>query len=85
MTEVGVRELRDHLSRWLDRVQAGEEVVVTDRGRAIARIGPSGQTRMEELIDQGVIIPPTEAKTDSLPPLVGFDGSVAELVAEQRR
>lgn len=38
MTEVGIRELRDHLSRYLDRVQDGEEVVVTDRGRAIARV-----------------------------------------------
>jgi antitoxin (DNA-binding transcriptional repressor) of toxin-antitoxin stability system len=32
-------ELRSNLSRYLDRVQAGEEVVVTDRGRAIARSG----------------------------------------------
>ena len=33
--EVGVRELRDHLSRYLDQVRDGTEVVVTDRGQAI--------------------------------------------------
>jgi antitoxin (DNA-binding transcriptional repressor) of toxin-antitoxin stability system len=34
--EVGVRELRNHLRRHLHRVRDGDEVVVTDRGRAIA-------------------------------------------------
>jgi hypothetical protein len=29
--EVGVRELRNNLSRYLDRVRGGEEVVITDR------------------------------------------------------
>ncbi|MGH8902079.1 MAG: type II toxin-antitoxin system Phd/YefM family antitoxin [Egibacteraceae bacterium] len=29
--EVGIRELRDHLSRYLDRVRDGDELVVTDR------------------------------------------------------
>jgi prevent-host-death family protein len=41
MTEVGVRELKNSLSRYLARVQAGEAVVVTDRGRPIARIVPA--------------------------------------------
>ena len=34
MTHVGIRELRNHLSRYLQRVKAGEPVVVTARGRA---------------------------------------------------
>jgi prevent-host-death family protein len=38
--EVGVWELRNHLSRYLDRVRDGDEAVVTDRGRAIARVVP---------------------------------------------
>ncbi len=37
--EVGIRELKNHLSRYLERVRDGDEVVVTDRGRAIARVG----------------------------------------------
>ncbi|MCJ7672194.1 MAG: type II toxin-antitoxin system prevent-host-death family antitoxin, partial [Acidimicrobiia bacterium] len=31
--EVGVRDLKNNLSRYLDRVKEGEEVIVTDRGR----------------------------------------------------
>ena len=43
--EVGIRELRNHLSRYLDRVRDGDEVVVTDRGRAIARVTPARQPK----------------------------------------
>jgi prevent-host-death family protein len=38
---VGVRELRQHLSRYLDRVKAGEALVVTERGCEVARLVPS--------------------------------------------
>lgn len=44
MADVGIRELRDHLSRYLERVQAGEELTVTDRGRPIARLVPIAET-----------------------------------------
>ncbi len=37
---IGVRELKAHLSASLKRVQAGERLTVTDRGRAIARLVP---------------------------------------------
>ena len=40
MESVGVRELRRDASRWLARVRAGEEFVVTDRGRPVARLSP---------------------------------------------
>lgn len=33
---VGVRELRNNLSRYLERVRGGEEVIVTDRGSPVA-------------------------------------------------
>lgn len=43
MTEsVGVRELRQNLSRYLVRVKEGEALVVTERGREVARLIPSG-------------------------------------------
>jgi prevent-host-death family protein len=42
MTEkVGVRELRQNLSKYLDRVKEGESLVVTERGREVARLVPS--------------------------------------------
>jgi prevent-host-death family protein len=36
--QVGIRDLKAHLSRHLERVRAGARLVVTDRGRAIAAI-----------------------------------------------
>jgi prevent-host-death family protein len=40
LSTVGVRELKATLSACLARVQAGERLTVTDRGRPIATIGP---------------------------------------------
>ncbi len=42
MNAVGVRELRQNLSRYLARVKEGESFVVTERGREVARLTPSG-------------------------------------------
>lgn len=39
---VGIRELRQNLSRYIERVKAGEGLVVTERGREVARMIPSG-------------------------------------------
>lgn len=85
MTEVGVRELRDHLSRYLDRVQEGEEVVVTDRGRAIARVLPmNGERTIDRLIAQGLVTPAPQRRRARPKPLKTA-GPVSDLVAEQRR
>ena len=40
MDQIGVRELRQHASRYLQRVAAGETLEVTDRGRPVARLVP---------------------------------------------
>ncbi|MEY2430363.1 MAG: hypothetical protein QOC92_88 [Acidimicrobiaceae bacterium] len=83
--EVGVRELRNNLSRYLDRVRAGEEVVVTDRGRAIARVLPVGTERvLDRLIAEGVITPARRPKRAAGRP-VKAKGTVSDLVADQRR
>ncbi len=42
MESVGVRELRQNLSRYLAQVKEGESFVVTERGREVARLTPSG-------------------------------------------
>lgn len=42
MASVGVRELRQNLSRYLDRVKAGEALDVTEHGRLVARLSPAG-------------------------------------------
>jgi prevent-host-death family protein len=44
-TSVGVHEVERHLSRLLERVAAGEEVEITDRGKVVARlVGPARRT-----------------------------------------
>ncbi len=40
MDSAGIAELKAKLSEYLSRVKAGEEVLVTDRGRPIARLVP---------------------------------------------
>ena len=40
MEAIGVRELRQHASRYLERVRQGETLEVTDRGRPVARLVP---------------------------------------------
>jgi prevent-host-death family protein len=42
MHSVGVRELRQNLSRYLGEVKEGESFIVTERGREVARLTPSG-------------------------------------------
>ena len=37
---ISIRELKTHLSRYLKSVKAGSEIVISERGRAIARITP---------------------------------------------
>ncbi len=44
MKRVGVAELKDQLSRHLRAVEAGEELIVTDHDRPIARIIPVDET-----------------------------------------
>lgn len=42
MKSVGVADLKARLSEYLARVKSGEEVLVTDRGRPVARLVPVG-------------------------------------------
>ncbi|MDQ2667939.1 MAG: type II toxin-antitoxin system prevent-host-death family antitoxin [Gemmatimonadota bacterium] len=46
MKAIGVRELKAHLSQVLKDVQAGEDVLVTDRGRVIAELRRPGATAL---------------------------------------
>lgn len=53
MKRVAVRELKTRLSEYLSQVKAGEEVVVTERGRPIAKIVPlsSSESLPDRLAD----------------------------------
>ncbi|MEJ2665786.1 MAG: type II toxin-antitoxin system prevent-host-death family antitoxin [Deinococcales bacterium] len=54
MERIGVRELRQHASRWLKRVARGESFEVTDRGRPIALLVPLPPVAgLEALVREG--------------------------------
>jgi prevent-host-death family protein len=83
--EVGVRELRNHLSRYLDRVREGDELVVTDRGHAIARVVPvEGERVLDRLITEGVVTPARRGRGRAPKPIAA-KAKVSDLVREQRR
>lgn len=52
MKSVKIAELKDKLSEHLRAVEAGEEVIVTDRNRPIARIIPAGLHAPELSIEE---------------------------------
>jgi prevent-host-death family protein len=83
--DVGVRELRDGLSRHLAAVRSGRTVTVTDHGRPIARIVPVGRpTRLEQLLAEGRVRRAGRRK-ERAPEPIAASGTVSDLVGEQRR
>ncbi|MDZ7673751.1 MAG: type II toxin-antitoxin system prevent-host-death family antitoxin [Acidimicrobiales bacterium] len=86
-TEVGIRDLKNGLSKYLERVRAGEEVIVTDRGRPVARLSTIDEStdRLADLIAAGVVRAPTRKARRRPSRRIEAQGPVSDLVAEQRR
>lgn len=83
--EVGVRDLHDRLSEHLERVQKGSEIVVTRRGRPIARlVAIDADDPLDELVRHGLVTRPQASRTPARP-RVDAKGTVSDLVADQRR
>jgi len=70
---VGIAELRQNLTRYLRRVARGERLVVTDRNRPVAELGPPPTTgaALDRLIADGRVSRPTRR---GLPPPLELDG-----------
>jgi prevent-host-death family protein len=85
--DVSVTELRAHLSDWLDRARAGDEIVITDRGVPVARLaGLDSAGTLERLTAEGVIGKATAQR----PVATGRSGPrprrpVSDRVSDQRR
>jgi prevent-host-death family protein len=58
---VGIAELRQNLSRYLERVAAGERLLVTDRNRPVAELGPPPivGAALDRLIAEGKVVRPS--------------------------
>lgn len=85
--EVGIRELKNGLSRYIERVRAGEEVIVTDRGRPVARLSPvdASTDRLADLVAEGLVRAPTGDGRHVPDRRIKTKAPVSDLVAEQRR
>lgn len=88
MEQIGVRELRQHASRYLARVAGGETLEVTDRGRPVAMLVPVRGDDWQHLLDSGRIVPPTEEGDvlDEAPNDFGVDatGTLAAMREDER-
>ncbi|HEY5261677.1 MAG TPA: type II toxin-antitoxin system prevent-host-death family antitoxin [Solirubrobacteraceae bacterium] len=83
--EVGVRALHDRLSEHLELVEEGAEVVVTRRGRPVARLSAVTENQpLQDLVRRGLVTPPSGPRT-ARRAQVKARQSVSELVAAQRR
>jgi len=87
--QVGVRELREQLSAYLDRAHHGETIEVTDRGTPVAMLVPIPEERriLAELIASGQLRPAkrqwTASEWEPLPPTPGARPA-SDVLEEQR-
>jgi prevent-host-death family protein len=73
MTTVGVAQLRQNLSEYLRRVQRGERLLVTDRNRPVAELGPPPATgiALDRLIAEGRV---ARARRSAMPEPLDLSG-----------
>ncbi|MGI8879620.1 MAG: type II toxin-antitoxin system Phd/YefM family antitoxin [Jatrophihabitans sp.] len=84
MESIGVRELRQHASRWLARVAAGESFEITERGRPIASLVPVAGSDWDRLVSAGAVAPGTGRLRD-VGPATAVDGpALSDLLAADR-
>ena len=95
MKKVGIRELKIHLSQYLQEVKKGKDVLVTDRGKAIAQIVPVKTNKKEkdirtallEMAREGhILLPQQWGKPMAHPNRVKIKGDqFSDAVVEDRR
>ena len=93
MPSTGVRQLKDNLSRYIRRVEAGQRIAITAHGRVVAELVPPGSkapsrksSRFDELVASGAIRPPLEHgdPAENWPRIRLPRGTAAELIDADR-
>jgi len=87
MREIGVRELKQSLSKTLRAVGRGEQIRVTVRGRPVADIVPAGvagDDRLRELVAEGRVVPPSRSRPSRAPRLAKGHASASAVVLSER-
>jgi prevent-host-death family protein len=83
---VGVRELRQNLSIYLDRVKKGEALTVTENGHPVAILRPIPPLSdvLSRLVAEGRVTPPTRSLQD-LPRPIKLRGKAASKILDELR
>ena len=93
MASIGIRRLKDQLSRYIRRIEAGERIAVTAHGRVVAELVPPGtvsrgrsRTPYDELVAAGVIRPAVESgdPLEQWPDIRLPAGTASELIDSDR-
>ena len=79
--------MRDNLSKWIARAKRGQDVLITERGKPVARLTHVEESpALERLIAKGIVTPARNPKTKiRRNDLIKTKGTVSDLVKEQRR
>ena len=92
MISAGIKEVKNNLSRLLVRVKGGEEVLITERGRPVARIVKENQgeksirAALGPLVQSGLISLPVRSILKDRISAVAVEGKpVSQIVIEGRR
>jgi prevent-host-death family protein len=83
---VGIAELRQNLSLYLRRVGNGERLLVTDRNRPVAELGPPPSTgqALDRLIAEGRVMRPLRRGLPSPLPMDGDPHALSRALDEIR-
>jgi prevent-host-death family protein len=83
--QIAIRTLNQHTAEVLARVEAGETVEITNRGRPIARIVPVAADELADLVASGLVVPPTITAPLQVPTVPSEPGSEAGALVSSLR
>ncbi len=92
MITAGIREFKNKLSHYLSYVKKGEDVLITERGKVIARVIQENSQKislrkaLQPLIMKGLISLPVQELNKEVPDPIAVPGKpISEMVIEDRR
>lgn len=86
--DVAISDLRANLKSFVERARQGEQIVVTDRGVPVARLGPAEEESLLDRLERDGLVTHAEAKPRPRARKgrgVPAKGSVAEVLHEHRQ
>jgi len=88
---VGIRDAKMHLSKYMKLVQQGAEIIITDRGRPVGKIIPiqpnelSLDERVKRMEDLGLIEPIEVTAIKKIPPPIPVPDGIAQKMLQEDR